>query len=427
MKRLLAGLLLLLVAASAWAHKGSDAYLDVRDTATAGAATGSKPAPGTLRFTYAVAIKDLDQALPLDANADGKVTWGEMKAAMPAVLQLLQAASGLESGSDAKAGTAEATQATQATQAVNHAETACHLAWTFAGLERRSDGGYMRFTSDAACTGAVGLHYTLFRGQDATHRLLVTGNIGGQELLSTWSPQQAGALSLRAAAGLDGRPAATAGGQSGLQTLWLYLAVGVQHLLQGYDHLAFLLALVLPLRLAIRVGRPAPSAALAGVAGVVGGMSAGADRATWLALLRTITAFTIGHSVTLVLATLGLTEASPAWVEPAIALSIGFTALHNLFPMRHVRTDVLALVFGMVHGFGFASLLTEAAAPSGLLPWALAGFNLGVECGQLLVVAGWVLLSQVVQRQPWYGRVVMRGGSCVLVLLAAFWFWQRIR
>jgi hypothetical protein len=422
MRRLLA-VLLLLGAASAWAHKGSDAYLDLRDATAAEVATaGGKLVPGTLRFTYAVAIKDLDLVLPLDANADGKVTWGEVKAATPAVLQLLQAAIGLQSGSDAEPGVgAKHGDATTAGQSANEA---CQLVWTFGGLERRSDGGYMRFTSNAVCSGAIGLHYTLFRGEDATHRLLVTGRIGGRELLSTWSPQQTGALSLRAAAGPEGGPLTHAGGQSGLQTLWLYMAVGVQHLLEGYDHLAFLLALVLPLRLSIRIGAPAASAALASVPA---GMPTGGDRATWIALLRTITAFTIGHSVTLVLATLGLTEASPAWVEPAIALSIGFTALHNLFPIRRVRTDVLALGFGMVHGFGFAILLTEAAAPSGLLPWALAGFNLGVECGQLLVVAGWVLLSQVVQRQPWYGRVVMRGGSCMLLLLAAFWFWQRVR
>jgi hydrogenase/urease accessory protein HupE len=391
--------LLLALAASAWAHKGSDAYLDVRDVeplSHAGPATSGGP----LRFSYAVAIKDLDLAVPLDADADGKVTWGELKAAMPAVQQLLQAATGLDAGAGSDA-------------------AACRLLWTFDGLEKRSDGGYMRWTSDAACAGAVGFRYSLFRAQDATHRLLVTGRIGGQDLLSTWSPQQPGALVLRAPGAGGVAAPASADGHTGLQTLWAYLVVGVHHLLEGYDHLAFLLALVLPLHLAIRGRRG-------------GGCRRGPrhlDRAAahhhrihgsrWAIRPRR-------PGSTLVLATLGLTEASPAWVEPAIALSIGVTALHNLYPVRHVRTDVLALVFGMVHGFGFASLLTEAAAPSGLLPWALAGFNLGVECGQLLVVAGWVLLSQVVQRQPWYGRVVMRGGSWLLLVLAGYWFWQRV-
>ena len=87
---------------------------------------------------------------------------------------------------------------------------------------------------------------------------------------------------------------------------------------------------------------------------------------------------------------------------------------------------MLALLFGLVHGYGFAGLLLEAAAPGGLLPWALAGFNLGVEAGQLTAVLGWVLLSQAVVGRSWYASVVVRGGSVLLVLLAAWWFWQRV-
>ena len=145
-----------------------------------------------------------------------------------------------------------------------------------------------------------------------------------------------------------------------------------------------------------------------------------------MALLRTITAFTIGHSITLMLATFGFTQASPVWVEPVIALSIAVTALLNLRPVPWVRVDVLALLFGMVHGFGFAGLLQEAAAPTGLLPWALAGFNLGVEAGQLIAVSAWVLLSQLFVARVWYPSVVVRGGSVLLVGLATFWFWQRV-
>ena len=150
------------------------------------------------------------------------------------------------------------------------------------------------------------------------------------------------------------------------------------------------------------------------------------DANPWWPLLRTITAFTIGHSITLVLATLGFTSASPAWVEPVIAASIAFTALLNIYPVPLLRAERLALVFGLVHGYGFAGLLIEAAAPAGLRPWALAGFNLGVEAGQLTAVAAWVLLSQLVVRQPWYGSVVVRGGSSLLVGLAVYWFWLRV-
>ena len=157
-------------------------------------------------------------------------------------------------------------------------------------------------------------------------------------------------------------------------------------------------------------------------------MAAGAPQGhyNWVVLLRTVTAFTIGHSITLVLATLGLTSASPAWVEPVIALSIAVTAALNLRPWPGLRTEWLALGFGMVHGYGFAGLLLEAAAPTGLLPWALAGFNLGVEAGQLLAVAAWVLLVQVFVLRPWYDQRVVRGGSWCLIALALWWFWQRV-
>jgi hypothetical protein len=356
----------------------------------------------------------------------------------------------------------------------------CSLHWGFDGLERRSDGGYLRFAAQPACAGPQVFRYTMFREQDATHRLIVTGRVDGQDLLSTLSPVANDGLRLRAQSAAPSSDASAVSAEpvdSGLAALWVYLRMGMHHLLEGYDHLAFLLALVLPLRLVIRwpgwpgadvsrararasrrartmapalfgmnggsitfgVLRAEPLAAMASAATLAAApLSAAAaapsnrsdarsaSAATWLALLRTITAFTIGHSITLMLATFGITQASPAWVEPTIALSIGVTALLNLYPVRHVRTDALALLFGMVHGFGFAGLLTEAAAPTGLLPWALAGFNIGVECGQLFAVACWVLLSQLLVGRRWYGSVVVRGGSWALAALAAYWFWERV-
>ena len=297
---------------------------------------------------------------------------------------------------------------------------------------------YLRAAAQARCPPeqALRFNYSLLKDQDATHRLLVAGRIGGKDLLSTLSPQQ-GSL-LLGAGGSAGSAQAGASHASGRwSTLGAYFSLGMHHLLQGYDHLAFLLALVLPLQLSLRFSpRVARSFAVSGGAAAVHAMPGHASgafsgppqasRASWLALLRTVTAFTIGHSITLMLATFGLTQASPLWVEPAIALSIAVTALLNLHPVKWVRVDVLALLFGLVHGYGFAGLLLEAAAPGGLLPWALAGFNLGVEAGQLTAVLGWVLVSQAVVGRSWYDSVVVRGGSALLVLLAAWWFWQRV-
>lgn len=444
-------------AGPALAHKGSDAYLDVQQSADAASVPAAQAglAPRELRFVLSVAIKDLDLLLPIDANADARVTWGEAKTALPLVLALVNESANLEPPPGPRpSGVGGAPE--------------CRLDWRGDGVERRGDGAYFRLVAQTGCraTQALEFRYTLFKDQDSTHRLLVAGRIAGKDVLTTTSPQQASSLLLYAGAAAGsgvatGTPTTQATqatqateatrGSGRWAALRDYFGLGMQHLLQGYDHLAFLLALVLPLRLGLgRNARPALVAAAksdggeagavanrderAGAAAVAGPGTAGATRASarvgsgseWWALLRTVTAFTIGHSITLMLATFGWTQASPRWVEPVIALSIAVTALLNLRPVPWVRTDVLALLFGLVHGFGFAGLLLEAAAPSGLLPWALAGFNFGVEAGQLIAVGGWVLLSQPVVGKTWYPNAVVRGGSVLLVLLAAWWFVERV-
>ena len=421
----------------ALAHKGSDAYLDVRQVQTLapGADTGTEAQSSDFKLGLAVALRDLDLVVPIDANADARITWGEIKAAMPQVLALFNATAGL--------GLESAEKGTGSTRPGE-----CALSWQLDGLERRSDGVYFRAAAQARCPAgqALRIHYTLLKEQDATHRLLVTGRIAGQDFLSTMSPQQ-GSLRLGAgAAAASTGENAQADGASASTTIpnanrWSalrdYFGLGMHHLLEGYDHLAFLLALVLPLQLSLRRRRrnTATTTAAQAYTGQTGHISGNAGHAgaadgdwaaNWLALLRTVTAFTIGHSITLVLATLGFTQASPLWVEPVIALSIAVTALLNLYPVKWVRFDVLALLFGLIHGFGFAGLLQEMAAPAGLLPWALTGFNLGVEAGQLVAVLAWVLVSQALVGQPWYQRVVVRGGSIALALVAAYWFWERV-
>jgi HupE / UreJ protein len=393
---------LALAAALMWgtpalAHKGSDAYLDVQE-----ANAGTEQTIRRYQLTLSVAIKDIDLVLALDANADGKVTWGEIRAATPGIVQLLNQTAHIDSPDRRAAG--------------------CQVNWLFEGIERRSDGAYLRLGSQTECpaTEALELRYTLFSVQDANHRLLVAGQVGGKDLLTVASPQQTVpvALSLpqpRAAHGNAGQPAPA----TRWNTLLEYLQLGMHHLLEGYDHMAFLLALVLPLQLRL-ARQPATSAA------AVAPLPNRPRTGVWLVLLRTVTAFTVGHSITLMLATFGWTQASPLWVEPLIAISIGVTAWLNLHPVKRLRADVLALVFGLVHGFGFAGLLQEAAAPAGLLPYALAGFNIGVEAGQLMAVSAWVLLSQLFVAQPWYQTQVVRRGSQMLMLLASFWFLQRV-
>ena len=386
--RCIAALLFLLLALpAAQAHKASDGYLQVSE---------SSP-PGVTRLQLSLALKDLDAAIEsLDADNDRQVTRGEINRAVPALVRWVN------SGAIIRCGSANIT-----------------LDWQLESLERRIDGAYVRLGATAACQGsALGLGYGLMKDIDPTHRLIVSGQLDGQAIAKVLSPQGRGDATLRFA-GPPGAPITAAqpagAAQSGPATLAQFFAEGVHHIVTGYDHLAFLLALMLPIvlyrRAPLMPGEPP--------------MNAGKRRGI-LALFMTVTGFTIGHSLTLVLATLGVISASPTWEEPAIAITIALSALLNLFPIRHVRGDALALCFGMIHGLAFSSVMTEAGINGALLLWGLAGFNLGVEAGQLAGVVVWCCVHLALVRWTHYERVVVRGGSWALLLLALYWTAQRI-
>ena len=423
---LLTALLALTLSTPAQAHKGSDAYLGV---------SGDQ----ALSFTLAVALKDLDLLLPLDANGDALITWHELQAALPAVIETLKQNTSLTQDIPGhSASLTIANSVSTSTLALNR----CALDWRYSGLETRSDGSYLRVAALAVCdpTQPLAFRYSLFAKEDVTHRLIVAGRVDGHDLLLSVAPDATKPFALRQATQPQ-RPGSGTGAVTGTGTpqgIWAtlsaYFLQGAEHLLQGYDHLAFLLALLLPLPLRLPSwqvwrlwnSRSAPGLRSPTAAAAAWPAQALQQRQTWGALVRTVTAFTLGHSITLILAVLGYTSASPAWVEPAIALSIGVSAGLNLLPRLGVPTAGLAAVFGLVHGYGFAGLLTQAAAPSGLLGWALAGFNLGIEAGQLLVVFAWVSLSQWVSGKAWYPLVVVRGGSVLLVALSLYWLVQRV-
>lgn len=174
-----------------------------------------------------------------------------------------------------------------------------------------------------------------------------------------------------------------------------FLWLGVEHILTGFDHLLFLAALL-----------------------VRGG-------GLW-ALLRIITAFTLAHSATLALAVLGLVAIPARVIEPAIAASIVWVAIENVF-FRGApsRRWLVSFVFGLVHGLGFASALGDLALPPWSLAMALLGFNLGVEAGQGLVIA--VLLPLVLWMRPrrWEPQVA-RAISLALALVGAAWLVERL-
>ena len=120
--------------------------------------------------------------------------------------------------------------------------------------------------------------------------------------------------------------------------------------------------------------------------------------------MKVVTAFTVAHSITLTLATLGVIALPSALVESTIAASVVLAALNNVFPLFHGRRWLVAFFFGLVHGFGFASVLAELGLPRDALLLALVSFNLGVEAGQLVAFG-------IVARTPEWGYGYIRRGA----------------
>jgi len=138
-----------------------------------------------------------------------------------------------------------------------------------------------------------------------------------------------------------------------------------------------------------------------------------------------VTSFTVAHSITLSLAALGMISLPSRLVESAIAVSVVLAALNNLIPLVGGRRWLVAFAFGLIHGFGFASVLAELGLPRDALVLALVGFNLGVEAGQLSIVAGFLPLAYFLRRGWFYRQVILFGGSTAIAAIAMVWLLER--
>lgn len=191
------------------------------------------------------------------------------------------------------------------------------------------------------------------------------------------------------------------------------LRSGLWHIWTGVDHLLFLLCLLVP---AVLVGAPASGT--------------GTGVATWrpvlLEVLKVVSAFTLAHSITLSAAALHWISLPARLTESMIAASVVLAAGLNLRPVALARRWQAAFGFGLIHGFGLASAMDDMVVPAdGLLPTLLA-FNLGVEAGQLAVVAALLPLAYALRQRAWYTPVVLRGGSLLVGMVALLWLVERV-
>jgi hypothetical protein len=185
--------------------------------------------------------------------------------------------------------------------------------------------------------------------------------------------------------------------------------LGVWHIWIGLDHILFLVALILPSVLSRENGhwRPSPN-----------------FRRSLLKIVKIVTFFTLAHSVTLSMAALDLVRLPSRLIETVIAISIAAAALHNLRPVSGINESTIAFVFGLFHGFGFATVLGELGLGSDHMVLSLLGFNVGVEIGQIAIVSAIFPVLYLVRRVKVY-QFAMRAGSVALIAIGLLWASER--
>lgn len=254
-------------------------------------------------------------------------------------------------------------------------------------LHRYQDQTYLTITKPFKGVDAkdLSLHYDLFFDKEQNHKLIIHQN-GGHDAVLDYNHREfrfsGGRVTL-------------------LERFENFFRLGFHHILEGVDHLLFILMILLP------------------------SVHRGLGR-SWLEILKIVTAFTVAHSMTLFLAGTGLFRPDPVFIESGIALSIAVVAFLNFIgSYRHVDVKIV-FAFGLLHGFGFADVLHIAGIEeTKAFVTALLGFNLGVEVGQLAVILVYLPVLYIVSRATWrdYG---IRWIALGTFFVAIYWFFERI-
>ena len=364
MKRLVALLLVLMLAEVAAAHISSSGFLVIE--------VQGQSLSGSLE----ISVRDAELAIGADANHDGKISWGELHATEPRLARYV------------------------AQHLVLRAqESDCPLTFQPLQVNERVDGNYAWLPFTAQCVavpGNLSVRYTLMDGLDSSHRGLLT--------LTSGTTAQTGVLG-----GKNSTASFTVDETSRWRAFVEYLQAGVEHIWGGIDHLLFLISLLLPAVLSRTKGHWEPVASA---------------RPAFFSILKVVTAFTLAHSITLTLAALDVVRLPSRLTESVIAASIIVAALNNIFPVVESRARI-AFAFGLLHGFGFASVLADMGLPSGARLLSLLAFNLGIEAGQLAVVLAVMPVVYQLRAGRLYRHAVLPWGSAAIAGLALVWLVQR--
>jgi len=358
-------ILLCLLAVPAWAHKPSDSYLSLSIQ------------NDHIEGQWDIALRDLDTAIGLDVNGDGQLTWGEVRTKHDEIKAYALSRLALSSGTHACT-----TQVQE--QLIDH----------------HTDGAYsvLRFRSDCGNNiDRLVVDYRLLFDIDAQHKGLLRLTQGGQTNSAIF-----------------GRESSSQEFSFAKRSLWAesrqFIHEGVWHIWLGFDHVLFLLALLLPAVLIRTEGR---------------WQAAGSFSSVCWNVVSIVTAFTVAHSLTLSLAALDVVRLPSRLVESTIAASVVLAGLGNLYPTMISKRWMVAFGFGLIHGFGFAAVLTDLGLPHNSLLLSLVSFNVGVELGQLAIVAAFLPLAYLIRHSWSYPRLVLTGGSLAVIAIALVWFTER--
>jgi len=259
----------------------------------------------------------------------------------------------------------------------------CDLQVTEMLFAEHSDGGYAVLdlsTGAAGSSESMRVEYSFLFDADPTHRGLVLYENGALSTTHILSPSEA-----------------TLEFNVGEASLWStfvdYVKEGVWHIWIGFD----------------KQWHPVEK-----------------FKPAFHSVLKIVTVFTLAHSITLWLAVMGYVTLPSKLIESVIAFSIIVTALNNLFPLLKIPGWAIVFVFGLIHGFGFANVLIDLGLSSSVLGVSLFGFNVGVELGQLVIVAVFLPIAFLIRNSKFYEVAILKTGSIAIAVIAAIWMLERI-
>ncbi len=358
--------LLTMLSFSAMAHKPSDSYLNISNEAE------------QKYGQWDIALRDLESAIGLDTDNDGKITWQELSEQKSVVTAYALNRLGISA-----------------------ARQPCTLNPTDFKVDEHSDGHYAVLYFFIDCPSSdrqLNINYQLFFDIDRQHRGLLKLSGNNSIVTHIFSPEQPG---YQFSINTQTQP---------LQELWSFCYEGLHHIWEGYDHILFLLSLILPAALSRE--HHAWHAKLT-------------TRSVFADVLKIVSAFTLAHSMTLSLTALHYIVLPSRWVESAIAASVVLAALNNIFPRFIAQRTWFAFGFGLIHGMGIAGVLLDLGLPDTHRLYGLLGFNLGVEAGQMLIVCALLPLIMLLSRYDYYAKYILKPASSGIITIGFIWLLER--